>query len=104
MDENLDDKNCLQIVYGLTVIRVYYLKKGYYCCKVNMNDIIPKFYKKAYRIHNYLTDELKNSVNIDVRLFYNSITTPIKKKCDINDMTGYYNNTDMIYKCLLLLI
>lgn len=103
--DDLSNKNCLQILVGLTTIRIYYLKSGFYISLVNMEEIIPRFYKKAYQARNYLTSILENKTNVDVRFFY-SILTPNDKKIKILDMNGYYSGDieKVIYKSLLLLI
>lgn len=103
-EEQISDYNHIQIVYGLTVIRVYYILKQYYICEVNHESIIPKIFKKANRTKNYLLDKLKNMNNIDFRFHYRT-DMPMERKIQITDLNGYYDNIDnVIHRSLLLLI
>ena len=104
MTDNLDGLNCIQIIYNLDVIRIYYIKKNYYISHTNMEYIKPCLYKTAQEVMQYLKKELLNRNNIDVRYFYNLNTTKLKKKVKILEAQGYYNTTDMIYNLLLLLL
>jgi hypothetical protein len=102
--DNIDDLNCIQIIYNLDVIRIYYIQKNYYLSHTNMDCIKPCLYKTAQEVMQYLKKELLNRNNIDVRYFYNATTTKLKKKIKILEKNGYYNNVDIIYNLLLLLI
>ena len=102
----ISDRNCIQISYGLTLIRVYYIEKEFYINLVDLEKIHPAIFKKSHKAKNWLIEQLKNHSNIDVRFFY-STTTPIKKKILINELNGYYSNDSydkLIHRALLLLI
>jgi hypothetical protein len=104
---SISDKNCIQICYGLTLIRVYFIDGEYYLNLVDLEKIHPAMFKKAYQARDYLINELQNKKNIDVRLFYRT-DLDIKKKIQINDLNGYYSDGDnidkLIHRLLLLLI
>jgi hypothetical protein len=102
--DNIDDLNCIQIIYNLDVVRIYYIQKNYYISHTNMQCIKPCLYKTATEVMQYLKKELNHKSNIDVRYFYNSNTTNLKKKLKILEKNGYYSNIDIIYNLLLLLI
>ena len=104
MTDTLDDLNCIQICFNLSVIRVYYIEKQYYVSEVDMDKIKPQIFKTAKEIIKYLTKLLNSKNNIDVRYFFNAKTTSLKKKIKILEKNGYYNNIDMLYELLLLLI
>ena len=99
----ISDRNCIQIYYGLTLIRVYYIEKEFYINLVDLEKIHPAIFKKAHKARDFLVNVLKNESNIDVRFFY-STATPTDKKIKILDCSGYYSELDVLYKCLLLLI
>jgi len=96
----VDDINHIQIIYDSIVIRIYYTDNQFY---VDHEAIKPKMFKKAYQAKQYLSEQLKDETNIDVRFFY-STTSPIEKKMKLLNMVGWYNELDVIYKSLLLLI
>ena len=101
--DSVNDRNFLQIVVDLTIIRIYYLDKQFYMCYVDSENIFPTMFKKAHKARDYLMDKLQDKKNIDVRLFYRN-DIPIEKKIGINELNGYYCDLTTIYKSLLLLI
>ena len=102
--DTVNDLNHIQIIYDLVVIRIYYVEKMFYICEVNHEAIIPKMFKKAFQVRDYLNTKLEKKINIDVRFFYNSVSTPSSKKIKVMDMNGYYSDCNLIYNLVLLLI
>ena len=99
----ISDRNCIQICYGLTLIRVYWIDGEYYLNLVDLEKIHPAILRKSWQARDWLVNLLKNESNIDVK-FYFRIDTPIETKIMINDLNGYYSELDLIHKCFLLLI
>jgi len=102
----ISNKNCIQICFGLCLIRVYFIDGEFYLNLVDIEKIVPKIFKKAYKARDFITLVLKNENNIDVK-FYFRTDTDIKKKIKILDMNGYYSNDGidkLIHRALLLLI
>jgi hypothetical protein len=103
----ISDKNCIQICFGLTLIRVYYIDGEYYLNMVDLEKIHPAIFKKAYQARDFISSILKNESNIDVRFYYR-IDIPIEKKIKISECSGWYSDSDniekLIHRALLLLI
>ena len=103
----ISDRNCIQISYGLTLIRVYYIEKEFYINLVDLEKIHPAIFKKSHKAKNWLIEQLENQSNVDVRFFYRT-NEKIEKKILINELNGWYSDSDniekLIHRLLLLLI
>ena len=102
----ISDRNCIQICYGLTLIRVYYIEKEFYINLVDLEKIHPLIFKKAHKAKNWLIEQLKNQSNIDVKFFYRT-NEKMEKKILINELNGYYSDDSydkLLHRALLLLI
>lgn len=103
---SISDKNCIQITFGICLIRVYFIDGEYYLNLVDLEKIHPAMFKKAYQARDWLVNVLKNESNIDVRFYYR-YDIPMTKKIQINECSGWYSDNDIekvIYRSLLLLI
>ena len=103
----ISDRNCIQIIFGLSLIRVYYIEKEFYINLVDLEKIHPLIFKKAHKAKNWLIEQLENQSNVDVRFFYRT-NEKIEKKILINELNGWYSYSDniekLIHRLLLLLI
>lgn len=103
----LTDRNFIQIIYDLTIIRVYYIEKQFYISLVDEDAIRPAMFKKSYKARNFLVDLLKNKKNVDMKIYYRT-DMKMEKKIQIHELMGYYHDDDdiekLIHRLLLLLI
>ena len=103
----ISDRNCIQIIFGLSLIRVYYIEKEFYINLVDLEKIHPAIFKKSHKAKNWLIEQLENQSNVDVRFFYRT-NEKIEKKILINELNGWYSDSDniekLIHRLLLLLI
>lgn len=104
--KNISNLNTIQILYGLTIIKIYYIQNEFYLNLIDLEKIIPCAFKTAKKACNYIVKLLENQHNIDVRFFFRT-DTPIEKKIKVMDLNGHYSNDGidkLIYRALLLLI
>ena len=64
---SVNDRNFLQIVVDLIIIRIYYIDKQFYMCYVDSENIFPTMFKKAHKARDYLMDKLQDKKNIRAR-------------------------------------
>jgi phosphotransferase system IIB component len=95
---NLKDNNFVQIVFGLTVVRAYYIDKQYLIYQINHEEILPYTCRTATEATEYLYKMIENKTNINFQLFF-SCHTQQKLKKKIMEMEGEYERTK--YKPML---
>jgi hypothetical protein len=111
MAVSITDQPFIQILYNLTILRVYYCRDieidSFFLSEVNLDQIIPLVSPKVYVIKNKLMELIGGNKNIDFRFFYPSnIKSKYKKQVITNGAEYEINeNTErLITKSLLTLM
>ena len=112
--DSLTDKSFLQIVFNLQIIRIYWIKNAFFLT----HDILDNFilydsYKNSSKVVTYVMKQIHHAINIDVKVFYNSIemfapqtatskknTESIKNMMDVDN--GDYSEHQDIKRLILL--
>ena len=100
----LKDKSFLQLSYNLNTIRIYFIKNLYFISDVSVDDI--KFNElNCSRCLTYIMKKIKNANNVDMKMYYNKITTDREKQDHIkfmeSEQNGWYNSTNEIKRLIL---
>ena len=103
--DTLTNKSFLQIIFNLQIIRIYWIKNAFFLT----HDILDNFilydsYKNSSKVVSYVMKHIYNALNIDVKMFYNKITTSKKNTDSILDMMEVddYNENQEIKRLVLL--
>ena len=100
----LQDKSFLQLSYNLNTIRIYFIGKLFFISDVSVDDI--KYNElNCSRCLSYIMKKIKHANNIDMKMYYNKITTDRERKDYIKIMEtendGWYNLNNEIKKLIL---
>ena len=102
---SLTDKSFLQLSYDLSTIRIYYMgKTKFFISDVNMDEI--KYNElNCSRCLSYIMKQIRNANNIDLKMYYNKLTTRSENQDHIKIMetqnNGWYDSTNEIKKLIL---
>ena len=100
----LTDKSFLQLSYDLNTIRIYFIGKLFFISNIGMDEI--KYNKlNCSRCLTYIMKKIKYSNNVDMKMYYNKITTDRERQDHIKLMEttndGWYDSTNEIKKLIL---
>ena len=100
----LTNKSFLQLSYDLNTIRIYFIGKLFFISNIGMDEI--KYNKlNCSRCLTYIMKKIKYSNNVDMKMYYNKITTDRERKDYIKIMEtendGWYNLNNEIKKLIL---
>lgn len=100
----LKDKSFLQLSYNLNTIRIYFIKNLYFISDVSVDEI--KYNKlNCSRCLTYIMKKIKHSNNIDMKMYYNKITTDREKQDHIkfmeSEQNGWYDSNNDIKRLIL---
>ena len=100
----LTNKSFLQLSYDLNTIRIYFIGKLFFISNIGMDEI--KYNKlNCSRCLTYIMNKIKNANNVDMKMYYNKITTDREKQDHIKLMEsnndGWYSSNNDIKKLIL---
>ena len=105
MKDSLTNRSFLQIIFNLQIIRIYWIKNAFFLTHdILDNFILYESYKNSSKVVSYVMKEMHDEINVDVKLFYNKMTTSEKNIASIADMMKVddYNENQEIKRLILL--
>ena len=97
MNISLSDRTFLNIVFNSQIIRIYWINNKFVLTHNDMNLVLYDSYKSSGKVVSYVMKHIHNTINIDVKMFYNKITTDIMEVDD-----GEYNENQDIKRIILV--
>ena len=111
MNISLSDRTFLNIVFNSQIIRIYWINNKFVLTHNDMNLVLSfgfteHSYKSSGKVVSYVMKHIHNTINIDVKLFYNKMETSKKNIASIADMMeiddGNYTENTQIKRLILL--
>ena len=97
--DSLTDRSFLNIVFNLHIIRIYWIKNVFFLTHDILDNsmVLYDSFKNSSKVVSYVMKQIHNTINIDVKMFYNKITTDIMEVDD-----GEYTDNHDIKRIILL--
>ena len=104
--DSLTNRTFLNIVFNSSldvsirtsqIIRIYWIQNEFILTHIFMNQVLYDSFKNSSKVVSYVMKQIHNTINIDVKMFYNKITTDIMEVDD-----GEYTDNHDIKRIILL--
>ena len=94
--DSLTNKSFLQIVFNMNIIRIYWIQNEFILTHIFMNQVLYDSFKNSSKVVSYLMKEIFDEKYVDVKMFYNKITTDMME-VDDGDYTANQDIKGLFY-------